>query len=95
MKTKFSLLFSVLLIASMVLAACGGGQPAATEAPPQVEEPTATEEPAATEEPTATEEPAVEPAGTLRIWADDTRAPISKIWRMKYSRPITSSWLSN
>jgi maltose/maltodextrin transport system substrate-binding protein/arabinogalactan oligomer/maltooligosaccharide transport system substrate-binding protein len=74
MKNKFSLLFSLLLISAFVLAACGGG--AATEAP-------ATEEPAAvapaTEEPAPapTEEPApAEPAGTLRIWADDTRAPI-------------------
>jgi len=75
MKNKLSLLFSLLLISAFVLAACGG----ATEAP-------ATEEPAApavapTDEPAApapTEEPAApaEPAGTLRIWADDTRAPI-------------------
>lgn len=73
MKHKLSLLFSLLLISAFVLAACGGG---ATEAP-VVEEPAAapTEEPAA---PAPTEEPAApaEPAGTLRIWADDTRAPI-------------------
>lgn len=72
MKNKFGLLFSLLLISAFVLAACGGG---ATEAP-VVEEPVA---PAPTEEPAPapTEEPApVEPAGTLRIWADDTRAPI-------------------
>src|SRR5687768_16209276 len=79
MKNKFLLLFSVLLIASMVLAACGGGQPAATEPPAQTEPPAVTEEPAATEpaatEPAATQ-PAGEPAGNLRIWADDTRAPI-------------------
>lgn len=72
MKTKkLSLLFSLLLISAFVLAACGG----ATETP-AVEEPVAapTEEPAA---PAPTEEPApAEPAGTLRIWADDTRAPI-------------------
>jgi arabinogalactan oligomer / maltooligosaccharide transport system substrate-binding protein len=42
MKTKFSLLFGVLLIASMVLAACGGGQPAATEAPAATEPSAAT-----------------------------------------------------
>ena len=73
MKNKLSLLFSLLLISAFVLAACGG----ATEAP-ATEEPVA---PAPTEEPTAvpaTEEPAApaEPAGTLRVWADDTRAPI-------------------
>jgi maltose-binding protein MalE len=72
MKNKLSLLFSLLLISAFVLAACGS---AATEAP--TEEPVAqpTEAPA---EPTAAPEPTAvpEPAGTLRIWADDTRAPI-------------------
>jgi maltose/maltodextrin transport system substrate-binding protein/arabinogalactan oligomer/maltooligosaccharide transport system substrate-binding protein len=71
MKTKFFALFGLLVIASLVLAACGG-TPATTEAPVATEPP-ATEPPAT--EP-ATEPPAVEPAGTLRIWADDTRAPI-------------------
>jgi arabinogalactan oligomer / maltooligosaccharide transport system substrate-binding protein len=75
MKTKLSLLFGLLVIASMVLAACGGA-PAATEAPAVTEAPVQTEAPVATEEPAATEPPAAEPAGTLRIWADDTRAPI-------------------
>jgi len=68
MKTKVSLLFSLLLITAFVLSACGTP---ATEAP-------ATQAPAtaapATEAPT--EAPVVEPAGTLTIWADDTRAPI-------------------
>ena len=72
MKNKLSLLFSLLLISAFVLAACGS----ATEVP-ATEEPVA---PAPTEEPAPapTEEPAApaEPAGTLRIWADDTRAPI-------------------
>jgi maltose-binding protein MalE len=75
MKIKLLSLFGLLVIASMVLAACGGAA-ATTEAPPPTEAP-ATEAPAtevATEE--ATEPPAAEPAGTLRIWADDTRAPI-------------------
>ena len=68
MKNKMSLLFSLLLVSAFVLAACGG----ATEVP-------ATEEPVAapTTAPPPTDVPApVEPAGTLRIWADDTRAPI-------------------
>jgi maltose/maltodextrin transport system substrate-binding protein/arabinogalactan oligomer/maltooligosaccharide transport system substrate-binding protein len=73
MKNKFSLLFSLLLISAFVLAACGGG---ATEAPVATEEPAMTEAPVVTEEPAMTEAPAAEPAGTLRIWADDTRAPI-------------------
>jgi arabinogalactan oligomer/maltooligosaccharide transport system substrate-binding protein len=63
MKTKLSMLFVLLVIASMVLAACGGG--AATEAPPVVDEPATEEVPAATdapatEEPSATEAPAGE-----------------------------------
>ncbi len=72
MKTKLSLLFSLLLISAFVLAACGGG---ATETPAMEEPaPAPTEKPAEpAPEPTAAP---VEPAGTLRIWADDTRAPI-------------------
>ena len=69
MKTKVSLLFSLLLITAFVLSACGTpatATPVATEAP-------ATEAPTATQAPTSA--PA-EPAGTLTIWADDTRAPI-------------------
>jgi multiple sugar transport system substrate-binding protein len=57
MKKLLSVL-SLLIIASMVLTACGGGQPAATE--PAATEPAATE-PAATE-PEATEPAATEPA---------------------------------
>ena len=73
MKLKLSMLLGLLMIASLVLTACGGAAP--TEAPateaPATEAPT---EAPATEAPT--EAPAAEPAGTLRIWADDTRAPV-------------------
>ena len=62
MKTKVSLLFSLLVIASIVLAACGGATP--TEAP--ATEAPGTEAPAATEAP-ATEPPAAEPV-TITIW---------------------------
>jgi peptide/nickel transport system substrate-binding protein len=55
---KLLYVLSLLIIVSMILAACGA--PAATEAP--VEEPAATEPPA--EEPAATEPPAEEPAAT-------------------------------
>ncbi len=82
---KFWSLVSVLLIATMVLAACATPttqapaptQPAAqpTTAPVATKAPTAVP---ATEAPTAvpaTDTPAA-PVATLKIWADDTRAPI-------------------
>lgn len=69
MKIRMLMLFGVLVIASMVLAACGGA--ATTETPVATEAP-ATEAPTTEEAPTAPSAP----AGTLRIWADDTRAPI-------------------
>jgi len=70
MSKKFWTLFSLLLIAAMMLAAC---QPKATEtAAPTEEQPVATEEqPVATEEqPVATEEPVVEagPTGEVTLW---------------------------
>src|SRR5215207_11531127 len=62
MKTKISLLLSILVIFSIVLTACGA--PAATEAPaatqPPAEAPAATEPPAT--EPGATEPPVAAPA---------------------------------
>ncbi len=67
MKTKLSLLFSLLVVASIALSACGGGA-TPTAAPVMTEPPVV-----ATEPPT---QAPVAPAGTLRIWADDTRAPI-------------------
>ena len=69
MKKKL-LVLSLLVVFSLVFAAC---KPA-TEAS-VVEEPT---EAPATEEPTevVTEEPVVEPVATLRIWADEQRAPV-------------------
>lgn len=70
MKNKFGLLFSVLLISAFVLAACGGGA-ATTEAPAAP-----TKAPAPTQAPAPTTAAPAAPSGTLRIWADDTRAPI-------------------
>lgn len=66
MKTNLKLLFSFMLITSILLSACGA---------PATEAPVATEAPA-TEPPAPTEPAVVEPAGTLTIWADDTRTPI-------------------
>ena len=80
MKKSLFVLFSLMLIASFALAACGSAP--APEAPaeeaPVVEEAPVAEEPAA-EEPVA-EEPAeetpAEDAPTITVWADDTRSSI-------------------
>ena len=61
MKNKLFVILSLALVVSMTLGACGGTTP--TEV---ATEPTAP----------PTEPPVVEPVGTLRIWADDTRTPI-------------------
>src|SRR5512139_1173950 len=75
MKLKLTMLLGLLMVASLVLSACGGGAATPTAAPEATEAPaTAAPTEAATE--AATEAPAAEPAGTLTIWADDTRAPI-------------------
>lgn len=71
---KKSVVFiAIFLIATMLLGACTQSTPAPTQAPTEAVQ--ATEPPAAT-----TEEPAAptvaEPVATLRIWADDTRAPV-------------------
>ena len=87
MKIKLSMLFGMLAIASMLLAACGGG--GTPTAAPATQAP-GTEAPA-----TAAATEAAAPAGTLRIWADDTRALCSRTWQMKSWLPTTSNWLLN
>jgi peptide/nickel transport system substrate-binding protein len=72
---KWFLLASLLILASMVLGACGPAAtptPAATEAPVMTEAPAATEAPAMTEAPT--EAPAGTPADTIIIGTTDTIA---------------------
>ncbi|MDY6874008.1 MAG: extracellular solute-binding protein [Chloroflexota bacterium] len=70
MKKKL-ILIAIFVIASMILGACG---PAATTEPPVVDEPPVVEEPTDVVE---TEEPAPEePVASLRIWADEQRAPV-------------------
>lgn len=75
MKKSVGILFSVLMIASILLAACSA--PAAevpVEEAPVAEAPV--EEAPAAEAPAAEEAAPEGPVGTLRVWADDTRAPI-------------------
>lgn len=76
---KSYLLIAIALIATLILGACGtpAETPVATE-PPVVEEPVVGE-PVVEETEEPTEEPTVEvlePAATLRIWADEQRAPV-------------------
>src|SRR5512134_3438667 len=58
MKTKLWKMYAVLVIATLLVTACGGGAstqaPVATEAPAETEPPTVTEEPASTEAPAQT-----------------------------------------
>ena len=58
-------IFPVLLVFTMILAACGA--PTATEAPVPTQAPAATSAPVATEAPAITEAPTAEPAGTIKI----------------------------
>ena len=86
MKRKIWTLIVLSMVAIFALSACAGPAATQTVAPTEVmEEPTEVmEEPTEVmEEPTEAPEPttepteeAAEPAATLRIWADDTRAPI-------------------
>jgi multiple sugar transport system substrate-binding protein len=72
---KLLYVLSLLIIASMVLTACGGGgQPAATE-PPAVTEPPAEATEAPAEEPAATEPAATEPGATEAPAATPTLTP--------------------
>ncbi len=80
MRSKIWTILTVLLVFGMLVAACGGAaEPAPAAAEPTaapVEEVTLT--PTVAPAPTATTAPAPTeiPAATLRVWADDTRAPI-------------------
>jgi multiple sugar transport system substrate-binding protein len=75
--SKISKIMSLVLLVTMLLAACGPSetqQPAATEAPAVTEAPAGTEAPGATEAPAATEAPTTAPSGdkvtiNLATWA--------------------------
>jgi peptide/nickel transport system substrate-binding protein len=90
-KRNLTFLVSLVVLASMILAACGGGPPA-TEPPPVVTEPPEATEPGATEAP-ATEEPteaATEPA------ANEGIAIISYVQQPTTLSPLYSTqWFSS
>lgn len=75
------MVLSLVLIAAMLLAACGGGaEPTATPVPPTAapaaEAPTNTPvPPPPTDTPVPPTDTPAAPAVTLKIWADNTRAP--------------------
>ena len=103
MKKRF-ILIAIIMIASIVLSACGPAETPVVEEPvveePVVEEPEV-EEPVV-EEPTEPEpepEPIVEPDATLRIWADDTRsailAPLADAFLAEYNVEVIIEEVAN
>ena len=81
MTKKLWPVMSLVAVAALTLAACGPAAtpeptqaPQATQAPQPTQPPAPTTAPEPTAVPAPTDTPA--PAGQLRIWADDTRAPI-------------------
>jgi peptide/nickel transport system substrate-binding protein len=96
-KRNLSYLVSLVVLASLILAACGGGPPA-TEQPPVVTEPPEATEPAATEP--ATEEPteaATEPAaneGIAIITFVQQPTTLSPLYATQWFSTITTQfWL--
>src|SRR5690349_13742898 len=84
MKIKLSVLLGMLVIASIVLTACGGGA-ATTQAPAATQAPASTEAPAATQAPAATEA-ATQPAEAKTItiwhqWAGDYQTAIEQVFK--------------
>jgi len=78
MKTKYYVLISIIVVMSMLLAACAKATPAPTEAPMVTEAPVATEAPVVTEAPKSTCPMAVEPGATIVFsgWGDTTEQKI-------------------
>jgi len=91
MKRNLNILLSLVVLASMILAACGGGTPAATEAPatemPATEAP-ATEMPA-TEAPT---EPPAAASGTAIITFVQQPTTLSPLYQTQWFSSITTQF---
>ncbi|HSL42183.1 MAG TPA: peptide ABC transporter substrate-binding protein [Anaerolineales bacterium] len=95
MKRNLYLLLSLVVLASMILAACGGAAPA-TEEPPAITEPAEGEatEPAATEPSAATEAPASEASGTVTITFTQEPDNLNPLYtQMFFSGILREFWL--
>lgn len=98
MKRNLYILMSLVVLASMILAACGGAAPATqppapTEAPAVTEPPAATEAPA-TEAPAATEPPAAAPSGTATITFTQEPDNLNPLYTTMFFSGITRDfWL--
>ncbi len=93
MRNKLIIFLSLLMVATMVLAACGGGAPAAEPAPEEAAAPTEApqeeeaEEAAPTEE-AAAEEEAAEPTEAPAEEAAASDGPVLSIWADEVSAPV-------
>ena len=97
MKRNLYILMSLVVLASMTLAACGGAAPA-TQAPAPTEAPAATEaaatEAPATEAPAATEPPAPVPSGTATITFTQEPDNLNPLYTTMFFSGITRDfWL--
>lgn len=94
MKRNLYVLMSLVVLASMILAACGGAAPA-TEPPAITEAPGTTEEPAATEPPAAaTEPPAAAFSGTATITFTQEPDNLNPLYTTMFFSGITRDfWL--
>ena len=97
MDKRLSTLLALLMLASLILSACGGAEPAATESATTVEEPAveepAAEEPAA-EEPAAEEPAAEEPAAEEPAEWAEADATKSFTFHMAEKNPVLDKWTS-
>jgi peptide/nickel transport system substrate-binding protein len=94
-KRNLYILMSLVVLASMILTACGGAAPA-TQPPAPTEAPAVTEAPVATEAPTevATEPPAPAPNGTVTITFTQEPDNLNPLYtQMYFSGILREFWL--